>query len=1356
MKRAITRFVFLIHLFAFSQESNFNNFIHFSVSEGLSQSTVVAIEQDQFDRMWIGTRDGINKHDGEEITIYRSNPADSTSISNNDILSIKEDKDGFVWVGTYNGLNKFNPRTETFTRFLYSSKKNTNSHRSIRTIREMADGTLWFATSDGLFIYDKKEEDLIRYGKDENDITSLSSDFIIEIFQDKEKKVWIGTSSGLHQVTNDDIYNLKFKRYGLDHETLPKLFIQSLNEDSDGNIWIGTRGNGLFLFNKKNETFIKYNEVGKNKISSSDIRRLVYDYNSNLWIGTYDGLFIKKVNNEIIKIVNQPGNPKSISKNSIKEIFTDRNGSVWIGTYYGGANLWDIHNNNFHTLYRTKRDQAYHLGVVSSIAEDSKGIIYLGTEGSGVTVIHNNGKTCNELTEALNKKLSNANVKSLLIDDQKLWIGTLKDGVKCFDITTKSFLEINNPELKNLLSDKRVYTIKKIKNQLVFGTFGAGAIVYNLTTKEISSIQHHISDFNSLTNDRIRCMISDLQSNLWIGTDKGINKISFDQLSSEDKVIERFLFENEKSYGHNIICIYENHVGEIFVGTKERGVFKLVNGSFEQLDLELLNTRVTAAYSIVEDNQDNLWISSNLGLVKYQPKTKNTTIYTQTEGFLGNEFINNSYLKGSNGNLYFGGVKGAYFFNPKELKRSDYISKVVLTSLQLNGKELDKSISFMDQLVLEHDEASFTLNFAIPNYINAANNRYAYRLVGLNADWKFTNSHEASYTIQKPGNYIFQVKDANNPDAWNEEPTSLKIKVKAALWKTPLAFVIYILIIVFVLYQIYRNMRAKIILGQKLKSERLENIRQEEINKSKLEFFTNISHDFRTPLTLIIAPLQQLIENYSGNKATYMKLLTIKRNSDQLLKLTNQVLDFRAFENKHSKLQAREENLVSFLEEIYKSFEEYASIGNYQYSITYDSKEIPIFYDQSKLEKVFYNILSNAFKYTPRGGTVKVKLYRKNDHAIIEISDNGRGIKKEFIDKIFDRYYEIASDVEYQKQFNQGSGIGLHIAKKVIDLHKGAIEVKSDEGNGTTFTITLKTGRNHLKDHEILFTDTTKAENFDDNKQEYLNEALRIIELDKIIPNIDSNKPKILVVEDNDEFRKFIVDILKKHYTVEQAENGEEGFKKTLRVFPDLIISDVIMPKMEGTEFCSKIKNDHRTSHIPIILLTSRSSMPHKFDGLESGADAYIDKPFNIKELLLIIKNLLSTTEKVKNKFAETNSENVNNTIDSIDENLQRKAVKIIENNIDNPSFDIPYFSSELGLSRTMLFVKVKAWTNLTPKEFINSIRMKKATELLELGELSVAEVGYKVGFKDPKYFSKCFKKYYQKSPSEYAQTFYS
>lgn len=1348
MKKTILFLMFLAYLFSFSQEYNF---FHFSVSDGLSQSTVIAIEQDQFGQMWIGTRDGLNKYDGERVTIYRNVPSDSVSLSSNDILSIKEDDKGFIWIGTYNGLNRFDPKTRTFKRFLYSTEKNTNTHRSIRAIRQMKDKTLWFATSNGLFIHDGKNDDLLFYGTETYSTSAMPNRLIIDVFQDKENTIWLGTSSGLVQVVNKDVYNLEFKQCESIENRESSLFVQAINEDFDGNLIVGSKSKGIFKFNKNSHKYQQYNIPGIDNIANLDIRKLSYDKNLNLWIGTYRGLFVQRKKKDISHIFHQPGNPRSISKNSIKEIFVDRNGSVWLGTYYGGVNIWDIHNNNFHTFYKTNGNQTYPFDVVSAIKEDDIGNMYIATEGNGVTVTYPDGSTNVLVTKRLGKRLANTNIKSLCVEDEKLWIGTFKEGIKCFDLRTKKFEDQKHKQLKLYLEKTGIYAIKKIKNHLAFGTFGKGLILYNLETENILIIKNIPSDTTSLTNNKVRSIIPDINGNLWVGTDKGLNKVNIASFEKNKIKVEQYLFDSKTDYGHNIFCIYQNDQGQIFVGTRERGVLILNQNRFEEITPKLLDNKIVTAYSIVQDDEENLWISCNLGIVRYNLETQKSMLYNQNEGFLGNEFFNDSYLKSKNGNLYFGGVQGVSFFNPKNLKKNTYKSKVILTKLKINGKDQDEYISSTEKMILNYDENSFTFNFALPSYVNKTNKHYAYRLLGLNNEWKFTNSSEVSYTIQKPGDYIFQVKEANNQETWNNKPTELRMVVKAAPWKTTLAYMSYFVIICFILYQIYKNMKSKITLVHKLKSERLGNIRQEEINKSKLEFFTNISHDFRTPLTLILAPLQQLIDNYTGSKQMFEKLEVIERNAKQLLKLTNQLLDFRSYENKHTRLHVKNENIVPFAEEVYKSFLEYARIGKYSYSFKFVSDQIMLFYDQNQLEKVLYNLLSNAFRYTQKGGKIILKIEEDENHVVIVVSDNGQGINHEFMNKIFDRYYEVASQIEYQKKFNQGSGIGLHIAKKIIDLHKGEIEVTTKENIGTTFRVYLKKGSDHLESCEIE-KDQSRDEGF---TYENVIETVQTFELEYPASS-SGDKPKILIAEDNDEFRKFMVDILKEHYQVEQADNGEDAFRKAIRVLPDMIVSDVIMPKMEGTELCAKIKNDLRTNHIPLVLLTSRASIEYKFKGLEVGADAYIDKPFNIKEFLLILKNLYDTTTILKTKFSKDDLSIDQNDMGSVEESLRIKAIKIVENNINDPSFDIPYFCSELGVSRTMLFIKIKAWTNLTPKEFVNSIRMKRASELLEMGELSISEIGYKVGFRDPKYFSKYFKKYFKRTPSEYAKKFHT
>ena len=861
---------------------------------------------------------------------------------------------------------------------------------------------------------------------------------------------------------------------------------------------------------------------------------------------------------------------------------------------------------------------------------------------------------------------------------------------------------------------------------------------------------------------QIRALHIDQQHNLWIGTQNGLNRIRNINLS-EHYDVDRYFFNEEQASGDNILAIFEDQNGRIYVSTKGDGVHYLKDNKFERLKLELFDIKINTVFGITEDTNGKIWMSCNKGVICYDRANEKTTLYNQSNGISGNEFSNNACIKSKEGGLYFGGPSGVFFLDPETIQQNRYSPQVLLTALKSQGKIvvpsekssiLKQSISYVDEITLKHNQESFSIRFAMPNFINAANNKYAYRLVELNEAWQYSDRPEVNYTIQKPGTYTFEVKGANNHNIWNPTPTTLKIHLKPAPWKSPWALALYILAISLALLGINHINKTKTALKHKLELEHLETLQLEKNNQSKLEFFTNISHEFRTPLALIIAPLQQLIANYQGSNKMYKQLLVIERNADQLLKLINQLMDFRKFENKHSNLQAAKGNLVKFLKEIHLSFDEFAKLGNYTYTFKTDAKKITIYFDRFKLERVFYNLISNAFKYTPDGGEITVCISETETDAIIEVTDNGNGIDPAFVTKVFERFYEVAGDKDYQKQFNQGSGIGLSIAKKAVDLHQGRITLESKKGDGTTFRVQLKKGKKHLTNESII-----KNFKISDDVEQYKiqlsgNDVYQELDYDQLISEED--KPLILIAEDNDELRKFIANLLKQQYRVEQASDGEAAFKKALQKSPDLIISDVIMPKMEGTALCSKIKNDIRTSHIPFILLTSRTSLIYKFDGLESGADAYLNKPFNVKEFLLTIKNLLLTRVRLKEKFDSNMGISDDFTVTSIDEELFKKSIKIVEENISNNSFDIPFFSSELGVSRTMLFTKVKGWTNLTPNEFIHSIRMKRASQLLELGQINVSEVCYKVGFRNPKYFTKCFKKHFNQTPSEYASKFYN
>lgn len=1331
---------------------------NFSTTDGLSQSSVIAIHQDKFGQMWFGTRDGLNKYDGSRFTVFRNDASDKYSISNNDILAIEEDYSGKIWIGTYNGLNCYDPVSNRFTRYLHTQANHTISNNAVWSIREIG-GEMWFGTSKGLTIYNKKTVRFSSVFHSDDDNTTLPSNNILSILKTKKGEIWIGTTKGLCQLTSRKGGKLSFKNYPLNAVDL--LNVQSVIEDQNENLWVGTKNKGLLKFDIKQKAFVSFLDASKYAEINTDIRSLVLDQHGSLWIGAYDGIYILGKDKSLQKI-NNSNNSNGIDK--VKSIFMDKKGSIWIGCYYKGVNLWDVSNVNFSNYNQNSKKIPMSFDVVSSIITDKNKNVYFGTEGGGITIYNSN----NEAVSYINSKTGQTNkndIKSMcLSDDHILWIGTFSKGLSAYNTISKR-IEDNRiaSDLDELLKESGVYSLKAEGNILWIGTFGKGLIRYNTTTKTFESIENDNTKPVFLTNNILRTLLVDKQNTLWVGTQNGLNRIPLQNFNPKKYQIQHFFYDHSSLSGDDILTLFQDSQHKIWVGTKAKGLHYFDGKKFNRINLKIGNTVITSIHSILEDDTKNLWISTNQGIIKYNTIKNNIVIYDQKDGLASNEFNDNSALRLDSNKFYFGSPSGATFFDPTKISLNKYAPQVLITDLNIknevinpNDKNgiLEKSIGFTNSIILDYDKANFSINFAIPNYIRSKNNQYSYRLIGLENNWTTTKNGEANFAIQNPGTYTFEVRGANNDGVWNQTPTTLTVIVNPAPWRSIWAFLLYGIVIGLGLYGLIWIMKSKTRLKQKLELEYLETQRIEENNKLKLDFFTNISHEFRTPLTLILGPLQQILADYNGTNEMYKKLLVIEGSANHLLSLINRLMDFRKLENHQVKLESANGNIVKFTKEIFLSFIEYAKDGGYDYSFETENEEILIYFDRYKLERVFYNLISNAFRYTPKGGSIKVKIYQDEQNLFINVEDSGVGISEEHIDKIFDLFFEIPMHNQVQKNYNKGTGIGLSIVKNIVELHKGKIDVTNKTSGGVIFTVTLQLGREHLLDSEIIsdFKISDDIEQY--NAQLEPSEIIENEDIEDFIVN--EEKQTILIVEDHKVLRKFMKNLLKKDYNIIEAENGKIAFEKALKFVPNLIISDVIMPEMVGTELCSKIKENIKTSHIPVILLTSRSSLVYKFEGLESGADDYISKPFNLMEFKLRAKNLLNSAERLRIKFSSEDSFVPSEiTVSSLDEELLKKAFKIVEENISNEQFDIPFFCSQLGVSRTMLFLKIKAWTNCTPNEFIHEIRLKRAAQLLEQNKLTVSEISYKVGFNNPKYFSKCFQKKYGETPSQFADKFY-
>lgn len=1355
------RFAYFIILILFFSQTHAQNgdyiFKHLSSSNGLSQSSVISIHQDKLGQIWLGTRDGLNKYDGNTFTVYKNNPKDTASISNSDILTIEEDKYGSIWVGTYSGLNKYDPLKNRFKRYFHNNTTSSLSNNTIWSVEELKGGAVWVGTSNGLSIYNREDDNFKTLFYSSQDSSSIPGNYVLSIFQSKKGDVYVGTSQGLAKWIKDK-NSYSFRRYN------QELFIQDIIEDEAGNLWIGTKNNGLYKLNTQADKLESYNGKGVDEIGT-DIRALTIDEKSKLWIGTYNGLAIINTQGEVRKVVNKPFKGTSLSKNTIKSLYTDKKGSVWIGAYYGGINIWDNANANFISYNKDGSENQLSYDVVSSIEKDKSDKLYFGTEGGGISVLDYNSKKANYINSSNFNELPSDNIKALLFSskNENLWIGTYNEGLAVFDVREKEFVNALIPDsLRNLLNDTGVYSIKQEDELIWIGTFGKGLIKFNKSRNVFEVYEHFVDDPTSLSSNRIRTILIDSKENIWAATQKGLNKIASNETTNK-ATIEHFFYSRKDNAGDDVLSVFEDSKGIVWVGTKSKGLFFYENGAFKPVGLSPNSEEVIAPiHAILEDKNYNLWLSTNEGILKYDPVTKESELENQSEGLISNEFNNNASLKFTEDLFFFGGPVGVSSFNPNKIVLNDYSPQVILTDFKVKNESLntgkrdilDKSITYTEAVNLSYDNANFSISFAIPNFINSSSNKYAYRLVGLEDEWTNTTKNEVNYTIQNAGTYTFEVKGANNDAVWNAEPTTLIIEVQPAPWKSVWAFILYALLIGLALYGLIWIMKSKTKLRHELELEQVEKDRRQAVTNAKVQFFTNISHEFRTPLTLILGPLQQLLSNYKGSNKMYKKLLVVESNANHLLQLINRLMDFRKLEDNQFNLEAAEGNIVKFLKEIYLSFDEFAQDGHYNYTFETSDEEILVYYDRGKLERVFYNLISNAFRYTPNGGSIHLRLQKEDTHIAISVEDSGIGIASENMDKVFDRFFEIEKPKANQP-YNQGTGIGLSIAKNIVKLHKGSIVVNSEGINqGSVFQVKLQLGKEHLSEEEII-----KDFKFSDDLSLY---ATQVKKSDLLLKRdiedlvIDKERETILIVEDNTPLRSFIKNLLKDDYNILEAENGKVAMKIALKHMPNLIISDVIMPEMVGTELCTQIKTNLKTSHIPVILLTSRSSLIYKVEGLESGADDYISKPFDTKEFILRVKNHLDSTKRLKNKFIHENKlAPAELTLSSMDEELLEKALRIVEEHIDDEQFNIPIFSAELGVSRTMLFTKIKAWTNYTPNEFIIEIRMKRAAQLLEQGKINVSQVSYKVGFRSPKYFAKCFQKKYELTPSQYADKFY-
>ena len=1340
------------------------SFDHLSVSNGLSQSTVLSIYKDSRGYMWFGTRDCLNRYDGKGVKIYRTDPEDPATISSdNYIYAVQEDKQKKLWIGTQNGLNRYIPEQDTFERIIFDPK-NTNSISDNTILSILADrkGKIWFGTNNGLSVLENSTSRKFRkfYKQD-----GLAGNSIYAVFEDSKGDILVGTTEGLTVMTlkNGSYVFTSFRNNPADPNSLSGNAVRAIAEDKQGRIWIGTETAGLNIYRPESGTFahFKANAQVAEGLSSNIIRKIIVAENGDLWIATMDGLNI--LNPKTLRFTtykHDADNRKSLSDNSIKDIYEDDQGSVWVGSMFGGVNVSHRNTIQFTVHKYSKYKNSISSDIISVIEGDLKGNLWIGTEGQGLNYF--------DVKTGLFKKylnnpadptsLSSNTIKAIFRDSKnRIWIGLYQGGLELFLPETGKFKHYPpNPNLSNSLSQGYVSTIAEDNfGRLLIGTSAKGLNIFNPETASFSVISDLPNKGLRLSSSYIRFAFQDSKKNTWIGTPKGLN------LLPAGKEQFGYFFRSSKLdslHSNDISCILEDHRGNIWIGT-QRGGLSLYHPKSRSFTTYNQSNGMASnnVIGLLEDNQGNLWMSTDRGLTKFDFTKKTFKNYNTGDGLPTNEFNINSAFKDKSGKLYFGSYNGLVVFKPLAIKENTHLPKTVFSGLKLfnipvaiNGpdKLLDKDISFTQEITFSADQNIFTIDFLALNYIQPQRNKYAYKLAGFEKDWNEVSIPSATYTNLPSGKYKLLIKGSNNDGLWNEIPTSLEINILPPLWKTWWAYLLYFIAGSSILFFVLRFTRRE----QKLKSdlfyEQLNNERQQELYQLKLDFFTRISHEIRTPLTLIFAPLEKLVKVTKENYSVNQQILGIKKNTERLLRLISELLDFRKIESGNASPRVSENDLVPFCNTIYAAYLELAEVKNIAYSFNSQQESIMVYYDVDQLEKVFFNILSNAFKYTPADGQINFSVTLETNAVRVEIADTGIGISAEAQSRIFNNFYQVKSGTAAA----DGWGIGLALVKNIVDQHKGVVSVSSELATQntrgeTTFTVMLLLGKDHFQKDDLV-----AATEFQTTPTDVL-EMPDYLMQENVIEAVFEKKYTVQVVEDNEELRGFIVQSLQNSYHILENINGLQGLETAMEHLPDLIISDVTMPELNGLELCFKLKQEEKTNHIPIILLTAMAAHQHQVGGLEAGADVYMTKPFSIQVLELSIRNLLRGREGLKEKYLKQIMLSPKKLqIESPDEKFLIKLMQLVADKMDDPDFNVGSLVEDIGMSQTVLYKKIKALTGLSITDFIKSQRLKRAAQLLSDHKINIAEVAYSVGFNDRKYFSKEFRKQFGVSPSDYVE----
>ena len=1321
-------------------------------------------------------------------------------LSSNLIYNILQDRKGFIWVATEEGLNKFDGKN--FTYFSVNSGRYSLSHNRTQTLLLAPDGNIWAGTSDGLNIYDYKSDSIIKVKTNTSPLKLVYDDITYLTSGIDKTRTWIGTyGNGVNFFNWNDhkFYTLMLPKI---QNIQPPLYIVSLLEDDNNRLWIGTQHNGLYRYDFNDKKF-NYYPLPDNSLF---IRTIYQDSFRRIWIGTSKGCYLYNETTNHLEIINYPlglnynsigiikedhagriwigteqflmnFSVRSFSLNekfqyqvfsqgesstrlscpSINSLFADLDNNIWVGTAWGGVNMLKGFPTKFR-LYKHESDSKNTLpnSPITSICSDQKGNVYIGTMGTdkiGVCEMNLQSEVIKKLD--INTKFPGLIYQSIFMDSQSnLWFGTYNNGL-IKQMGKKYTQYLFDPYNPNSIPGNDIRCIFESKDHSLWVGTSTGLAVFTNNGKTVN----RINIMNNKTG--IRSIKESRDGIMWIGTygagvvtyNTTTKKVDFRPTTFVPRVVNDILIHGDEVWlstqGEGLM-VYNRR-------TKKGTIYNETNG---------LNSNYIRSLAI--DKSGKIWLASSKGITKVNPLTREIENFSSQDGIQSREFSERSVANLPNGLLAFGGFIGLNIFDPLNVTKNDKCPPVIFTKLLVfnevitpsesknTNSPLKENITLTDKIVLNYNQSVFTIEFIGINYNANQKIQYAYFLEGSDKKWNHLgNQNSVTFRNLLPGEYTFKVK-ASSPDAvWSDKNiASIDIIIRPPFWKTFWAYLIYFIILSFILYFVWLFFTTRIRAANHLKIERAKRDKEEELHQEKLQFFTNISHEFRTPLTLIIGPLEKMqMDETEEEKKTHLKLML--RNAKRLLGMVNQLLDFRKTERGQMKLKVWKQDMILIISEIMLSFDELRKQKDIDFEFIHEQDTLLAWFDAEFLNKSLFNLLSNAFKFTNNSGKISVSVAVKkdlleNDEVEIIITDNGKGIQQYEIKSIFDRFYQ----GKEQSNMQQGSGIGLHLVKNLIELHHGTIDVESIPNVETAFKITLPIEKSAYLESELK--DESEQNINYEKTEDIVNADVSETEKTDVEKFRNHNKKRILIVEDNQDIRSYIHSILGIKYAVEEAENGAIAIEMVALNNYDLIISDLMMPEMDGIEMCKRLKTSIETNHIPIIILTAKSDIENKIEGLKIGADSYITKPFHPEHLMVRVSKLIELRELLKERYSRKISLGDLNKPDpestSPDELFLQKTISIILEKLNETDFNGDSLAYELGISRMGLHRKIKALTGQSTGEFIRNIRLKKACEFLSIPGKNISEVCYDVGFNSPSYFTTCFTEAFKMTPSEYVR----